>query len=295
MMPGTTREDRGRAEQQGATARAVAAPPTEAETVAIRIRIDADPLSVTDFSTFLSALSDLHARCWLLQNGRFADVADYAAGRHPRILREANLTIRRMSMNSPLNFDINLNPKTLAESITVGIDSMSQAGARKRAAEIEVEKRELEVADEAAKRVQELEIARRDADLRQAAERQRLQIETDQAELARREREVGLAEKLLALDTRRIEAETARLRAQQELMKAQLELADQATATAERLVGILRGGSVGPEALPFLTKLLEPPLLQIGLIAGTADISVTVIEEAAPLDEPGPPSGRQAG
>ena len=219
----------------------------DARPVVMRIRVDADPITVTDLSALLSALADLHARCWLLEAGRFDDLADYAAGRRPQLLREANLTIRRMGMNSPLNFDINLNPKTLAESIAVGIDSMSHAGARKRVAELEVEERELEVADEAARRVQELEIARRDAQLRQEAEQQQLRIEADQAALDKREREVAVAEKLLILETRRIEAETARLRAQQELMKAQLELADQATATAERLVGILRGGRLAPK------------------------------------------------
>jgi hypothetical protein len=253
--------------------------------IGLSIRVDTDPLLATDLAGLLSALADLHARCWLLESGRFDGLADYAAGRGPHLLREANLTISRMRMNSPLNFDLNLNPKSVAESVASGIDSMSQAGARKRLAEIEVEKRELEVADEAAKRVQELEVARRDAQLQQEAERQRIQIEADEAALNQREREVTIAEKVLALETRRIEAETARLRAQQELMKAQLELADQATATAERLVSILRGGSVSPEALPFLTKLLEPPLLQIGLIASTAEINVSVIEEARSFDD----------
>ena len=100
---------------------------------------------------------------------------------------------------------------------------------------------------------------------------------------------------MLSLQTRQIEAETARLRAQQELMKAQLDLVDQSTRTAERMIGILRGGSVNADARPFITKLLEPPLLQIGIIAGTADISVTVLEEAEQFDEPDAPSAGQAG
>src|SRR5258708_30430145 len=71
----------------------------------LRIHILEEPLTAQTLSTTISAITDLHARCFFIQQNRLADLMDYAQSRDPRYLKEVNLRIGILSHNSPAIID----------------------------------------------------------------------------------------------------------------------------------------------------------------------------------------------
>src|SRR5712691_7131085 len=71
----------------------------------LRIRIFEKPLTAQNLSAIIAAITDLHARCWLIQQKQFTDLMDYAQTRDPRFLKEANLQVGVMIHNSPALID----------------------------------------------------------------------------------------------------------------------------------------------------------------------------------------------
>src|SRR5438067_2906284 len=77
------------------------------------IRVTEDPLTSRNLSTIISALTELHTKCWLIAKGRFADLIEYTQTHNVRFAEEANLVITRIKHNSPLDMSIgftNLDP-----------------------------------------------------------------------------------------------------------------------------------------------------------------------------------------
>src|SRR5260221_372514 len=67
----------------------------------LRIAILEEPLTAQNLSAVIAAITDLHARCWFIQQNRLTDLMDYAQTRDPRYLKEANLQIGILTHSSP--------------------------------------------------------------------------------------------------------------------------------------------------------------------------------------------------
>ena len=69
----------------------------QASSSTIRIRITEEPLTAQNLTTIISALNELHTKCWLIQQDRFSDLINYAQTHDIRFTKEANLTIGKLN------------------------------------------------------------------------------------------------------------------------------------------------------------------------------------------------------
>ncbi len=83
----------------------------------LSIRIIEEPLTAQNLTTIISALTELYTKCWLIAKGRFADLSIYSLTHSARYVEEANLVITDITHNSPFNFDISLNPESVARAM----------------------------------------------------------------------------------------------------------------------------------------------------------------------------------
>jgi hypothetical protein len=87
-------------------------------TTALQVSIDQTPLIAQDFTTILSALTRLHAKGWLLQQGRAADVSRYEQTKDSRFVEEASLTIISLSHQSPALITLLTDPALITGVVT---------------------------------------------------------------------------------------------------------------------------------------------------------------------------------
>src|SRR6266487_946130 len=94
---------------------------TAESTPAFRIRINEDPLPAQSLTTIMSALTGLFTKFWLIQQGRFPDLVEYALTRDARFTKEANVVITDITHNSlfDFKFDVSLNPETAAKAAEI--------------------------------------------------------------------------------------------------------------------------------------------------------------------------------
>ena len=82
------------------------APPTDKQTGhderKLQIQINTPQLTAQNFTTIFSSITELHTKCWLIQQGRFADVVEYTRTHSIKFAQEANLQITQLTYNSPL-------------------------------------------------------------------------------------------------------------------------------------------------------------------------------------------------
>src|SRR2546428_13926856 len=90
-------------------------------TSALHIRIVEEPLTAQNFTTIITAITKLYTKVWLIQQGRFSDLINYAQTRDIRFTKEANLTIGKLAHDSPALVELLLNPPTLAATATVAL------------------------------------------------------------------------------------------------------------------------------------------------------------------------------
>ena len=118
---------------------------------ALSIRITEEPLTAQNFSTIISVLTELYTKAWLIQQGRFPDLINYAQTHDRRFTKEANLVIGKLAHDSPALIELLLNPATLAATATVAlalktaIDAVAQTRLRFRAMELDNQKKALEM------------------------------------------------------------------------------------------------------------------------------------------------------
>ncbi|GHO76472.1 hypothetical protein KSD_42430 [Ktedonobacter sp. SOSP1-85] len=144
-----------------------------------RIRIVEDPLTPTTLISLLSAMTDLVTKCWLIGQGRFADLMEYTQTRDRRFVEETQLAFTRITYNSPFEaiFKVDLSAPSVAEGIKVAIDAITQIKHR-------IERAELENQEKA----QELENVKQRAQQENASallekERQQLALERERLEI----------------------------------------------------------------------------------------------------------------
>ena len=86
----------------------------------LHIYITEEPLTASNLTTILSALTELLTKCWLIANERFTDLVDYSLTHSPQIAEEANIIVTRAIHNSPIAIDlkVDISPEGFTEGIT---------------------------------------------------------------------------------------------------------------------------------------------------------------------------------
>jgi tRNA threonylcarbamoyladenosine modification (KEOPS) complex Pcc1 subunit len=207
----------------------------------------------------VTALTDLHTRCWLIQARRLDDLARYAITRDPELVQEANLLVTRVRHHSPIELSVDPGVGPIAEAISKGVELVALVGARRKQADLENRGRELE-----------LEIRAHEAEQAAAEREQELDLQRRERELAQREKEVEIERKRLDLERIRLE-----------LVQQRLELHVQAVKAATEMIPLLYP-DVSADARPMLVQSLVPSLLQLSELSITADITVSTSPTALP-------------
>ncbi len=159
---------------------------TEVLQTIIRIRITEEPLTAQNLITIISALTELYTKCWLIGQGRFADLIEYTQTRNARFAQKAHLVIARVAYNSPFNMDwkVDLSAPSVAEAFTTAIDAVTQRQQRLEKAELENRAKRQEIEQVKQKAAQENKLALLDQ------ERQELEVERQRLELLEKRLEV---------------------------------------------------------------------------------------------------------
>jgi|GEM_PF-3062234 len=216
----------------------------------LRIAILEEPLTAQNLSTILAAITDLHARCWFIQQKRLTDLMDYAQTRDPRFLKEASLQIGILSHNSPAIIDFIVNAgsiagggATLVFALKKGIDAVVQTPLRFEEAKLKNEREKLNQ-----------QIAT------QKAEAEKKSIEQEQQLTAQKAQ--------LELEKQQLEIDRQRLELQRDRIKIILEV-------ATTLVSQLQSDTDAGQREMIIHSLV-PPFLQI---AATDSLITAIIPE----------------
>jgi hypothetical protein len=232
----------------------------------LHIRIMEEPLTILNFRTIISSLTELHTKCWLIQQGRLSDLVDYAQTHDTRFIGEANLIITKLTLNSPADIklaqssrsdnqpqnsplDIKVNvdasPKGIMEALRTAIDAVVQVTIRFKAAKLEIRARELDVNQK------EMEWQSQLAD-----REQNRHLEAQKAELIKQKT-------LLEIEREQVEIERQRLALQGERLELEKKRVEYALETANKMVDILNPG-IDDITKALLARTLLPNLLQLG-------------------------------
>ncbi|HEU5378997.1 MAG TPA: hypothetical protein VFV38_26540, partial [Ktedonobacteraceae bacterium] len=232
----------------------------------LRIRIVEEPLTALNLMVIISAFTELHAKCWLIQQGRFSDLIDYAQTHSTRFIKEAGLVVTKLTLNSPADIefaqttpsdgsakntpiDIKVNvdasPRGIMEALRTAIDAIIQAPLRLKAAQLETRAKEVEIKYKEAEGHSQL-----------ADKEQNRQIEAQNAELAKQKT-------LLEIERETVEIEKQRLALQSERLELKKKRIEYALATASEVIDALHPGT-NDMTKAMLARTLLPNLLQLG-------------------------------
>ncbi len=103
----------------------------------VQLSIIEEPLTARNLMTTISALIELHTKCWLIVQRRFDDFMKYADTKHPRFEEEANLLFTKLTYDSPLSINLDISLKSLAEALKTAIDAIPQTQPRIKAIKLE--------------------------------------------------------------------------------------------------------------------------------------------------------------
>jgi hypothetical protein len=103
----------------------------------VRLSLIEEPLTARNLVTTISALIELHTKCWLIVQRRFDDFIKYTDTKHPRYEEEANLLFTKLTYDSPLSINLDISLKSLAEALSAAIDAMPQTQPKIKAIKLE--------------------------------------------------------------------------------------------------------------------------------------------------------------
>lgn len=122
---------------------------------ALKARIVQRQLIAQDFTTIISVLTEFHTQFRLIQQGRFADLAEYTQTQDRRFVEEANLDIYNLTSNSPALITLLTDPGTvtgvvtttvtLAVALQKTVDAISKSLIQYRKDQLYLQKEELDV------------------------------------------------------------------------------------------------------------------------------------------------------
>lgn len=110
---------------------------TNDDSSSVQLSIIEEPLTARNLVTTISALIELHTKCWLIVQRRFDDFIRYTATKHPRFEEEANLLFTKVTYDSPLSINLDISLNSLAEALSAAIDAMPQTQPRIKAIKLE--------------------------------------------------------------------------------------------------------------------------------------------------------------
>lgn len=219
----------------------------------LRIRITEEPLTAHNLTIIISALTELHTKCWLIAKRRFDDLIDYTQTHHIRFVEEANLVITKLSYNSPAEMEltqgksgdtksksdlpitvdvkVEATPQAVMEALGKAIDGVVQTPLRFKA--------------------KQLEIQAKVQDLRQTEQKA---AQDSQMALLQREKQE------LEIERQRLELVEKRLEIQKKGIEYALEI-------ASKTVGVLYPTAIA-ETKAMLTQALLPTILQLDNVKG---------------------------
>lgn len=228
---------------------------TPDEMIPLSFRILEDSLTAHTLTTVLSAFTELHTKCWLIQQGRFADLMDYTQTHQPRFAQEANLRITRLSYNSPADVVL-IVQQLLGGALKTAIDAVMLAPLRFKEKQLDLE-----------------------------AQKQELERQKREAKAAEKERQLQLKEHEIALDRQHLELEKERFTWEQQRLVL-------VTETATTLVGALQP-EADPQTKAMAARVLVPQLLAFGQVQGL-EITL-LAEPAPPQESSPPAAAADAG
>ena len=211
----------------------------------LTIRVMEDPLTAQNLTMILSALNELHTKCWLIYQGRLADLIEYTQTHDARFTKEANLVVSKLTHNSPAEIKLDVGIKDVAEALEVAIDGIAQAPLRHEEAKLQNKAIALDM------RLKELDAQSSHADREQAR-----RLEAEKAELEKQK-------SLLDIEKQRLELEKQRLEIQEKRLGIEIKRVDYALEIAGKMISILRPNA-GQETKELLMRVLLPDLLQLG-------------------------------
>jgi hypothetical protein len=220
------------------------------EKITIRIRITEEPLTAQNLITIVSAFTELHTKCWLIQQNRFADLMDYAQTRDMRFSKEAGLSIAQMAHNSPALIDFVVSSAsiagvaTLALALKTAIDAIVQTPLRFRATQLQNQKEVLE------QKIREQE----------AQQTQQTTDQKAQIELERQTMLLELTKKQIEVENQQLELDKQRLELEKKRVQVVLEI-------AKTMVDQLQSNA-NEETKEMLAHSLVPSLLQLATADG---------------------------
>ena len=112
----------------------------------LSLHITEEPLTARNFAITISALTELHTKCWLIQEKRFGDLTEYSQTSDSYFDLQAPLIINRLSHNSPTWMELIsnvLSAGSMAVMVKL-IDAVFQAPLRYKEKKVEVEKSQIE-------------------------------------------------------------------------------------------------------------------------------------------------------
>jgi transcriptional regulator with XRE-family HTH domain len=229
----------------------------------LQIRITQEQLTAQNFTTVISALTELHTKCWLIQQGRFVHTIEYAQTRNVKFAEEANLVITKMAYNSPLAITFApLDPKNIADALVVAIDGTVQAGQRLVAVKIANQEKGAQI-QQAAKRAEQ-EYQAKQQELAIAAQKAAQESQMAQTEQERLRFELEKQRLTFQIEQERQKLELERQ--QVAIQREQLELVNMrmnyAIETANKMIGMLQPNA-DPTTRAMLVQTLLPSLLQL--------------------------------
>jgi hypothetical protein len=213
-----------------------------ASSSSFHISIIDEPLTVQNLSKIFTSLNILCNKCYLIAKFRLDDLVEYTQTRTDRFSLEANFSITDITHNSPFNFDVSLNPESVAKALQLAIDAVSLTGLRKKEQELVLQAKGLDI------KIKEQEAQSKD-DTSEALRQRELQ----EAKLERQKKLIELEKQQLELEKQRFELHSMRI-------KFALE-------TAERMVDLLHPGT-DEATKTMIVQTLLPDLLQLGISRG---------------------------
>jgi hypothetical protein len=227
----------------------------------LTLRIDQEPLMVSNMATVLTAVTRLHAKLWLIEQNRGADVMEYAMTHDRLVTEEAKLTALSITQNSPVTIKLLISAK-LGKALASLIDAVTQARHRYQLAKLEVERMQLALQAEGQKR---LAVARAEAAELQEAKRER--------DFLKRERELRLREREVELQRRTTVVQSEELAMRELLVNIQMNIRKHALEQAILEVEQLNS-SAALETREMMAQSLMEELLQFSATVGLAVVQL---------------------
>lgn len=163
----------------------------------LTLRVVQEPLLASNLASILATITELHAKCVLIKQGRFADVANLIQTHSLHDMASlAPLPVVSISQNSPVKIVLNVGEQ-VGQALASIIDAIVQVPYRLEAARLENQTRQADL------RIRQ-EHARELAQQR-ALSRQQQQLAMKRAEVELEKQFLELEEARLAFRTRRID------------------------------------------------------------------------------------------